>query len=296
MYTQCSSCATLFRVTPQHLREAQGRVRCCLCHETFDALSSLTDRLPPDLASEEMLSTRRGLVADPGVAQRTQAAAEAPAPLVAAEAGEDGDEDEPPVRAPGKAPVNHGERDLFVDLDFPTVGVPEPEEPPLPTSRSGWSFWGWTLGVLLLVVLLVAQYGYLMREDLAQYPRLRPWLETLCVVAKCELPLLKDVSQINILQRRIGAHPRVPNALLVKATLVNDATFPQPYPQLRLSFLDANGRVGASRWFTPQEYLEDDQRRAQLMEGMPPKQPVAVRLDIADPGEEAAQNFEIDFR
>lgn len=301
MYTQCTGCATLFRVTVRHLREAGGKVRCCLCHETFDALPSLTETLPVDLPAEE-----RGASAAPP----PPPAAPSEPPVVAVTPPSALPPRQPPSEAPTlRRPIEpalddvvvegDGERDLFVDLTFPAAQSPSRDERPAASDRhesGGWlAALGWTVGVLLLAMLLLAQFAYFRRNELAQNPSLRPWLDALCVAAGCELPLLRDLSQIHILQRRVTAHPTVRDALLVKATLVNDASFPQPYPLVRLTFIDAGGRKVATRSFPPRDYLEDPQMRASIVAGMPPKQPVAVRLELADPGGGAADNFQIDF-
>ena len=43
MYTQCPDCSTVFRVTAEALRAAQGRVRCGICSSGFDALENLSE-------------------------------------------------------------------------------------------------------------------------------------------------------------------------------------------------------------------------------------------------------------
>ncbi len=43
MYTQCPDCATVFRVTADALRAAQGDVRCGVCSTTFNALENLSE-------------------------------------------------------------------------------------------------------------------------------------------------------------------------------------------------------------------------------------------------------------
>ena len=44
MYTQCPDCATVFRVTAEALRAAQGDVRCGVCSTTFNALENLSEQ------------------------------------------------------------------------------------------------------------------------------------------------------------------------------------------------------------------------------------------------------------
>lgn len=50
MYTQCPHCQTCFRIAEEHLKIANGRVRCGSCQEVFDAtqhlFKNLTDREP----------------------------------------------------------------------------------------------------------------------------------------------------------------------------------------------------------------------------------------------------------
>ena len=46
MYTQCPECLTYFQVTPEHLKIAQGNVRCGQCRNVFSALGNLTEQPP----------------------------------------------------------------------------------------------------------------------------------------------------------------------------------------------------------------------------------------------------------
>jgi predicted Zn finger-like uncharacterized protein len=52
MYTQCPQCLTYFQVTPEHLRIAQGNVRCGQCRNVFSALGNLTEE-PPQVAFDD---------------------------------------------------------------------------------------------------------------------------------------------------------------------------------------------------------------------------------------------------
>jgi predicted Zn finger-like uncharacterized protein len=44
VYTQCPDCATVFRITADALRAAQGDVRCGVCSTSFNALENLSER------------------------------------------------------------------------------------------------------------------------------------------------------------------------------------------------------------------------------------------------------------
>ncbi|MET0089094.1 MAG: DUF3426 domain-containing protein [Candidatus Thiodiazotropha sp.] len=43
MFTQCPRCMTLFRITTEQLKAAEGRVRCCQCNQVFNALQRLQE-------------------------------------------------------------------------------------------------------------------------------------------------------------------------------------------------------------------------------------------------------------
>ena len=94
-----------------------------------------------------------------------------------------------------------------------------------------------------------------------------------------------------LLNRDVRRHPKVRDALLVNATMVNRAGFTQSYPVLSIRFSDLSGKPVAERRFLPAEYLGES---LNLSEGMVPASPVNVVLEIEDPGEEAV-SFQFDF-
>jgi len=60
LYTQCPDCSTVFRVTAEILRAAQGRVRCGICSSGFNALDNLSEapvpRVPDEPAHEDTIT------------------------------------------------------------------------------------------------------------------------------------------------------------------------------------------------------------------------------------------------
>ena len=149
----------------------------------------------------------------------------------------------------------------------------------------------WSAINLALIFVLATQFVYFNRHDLAQYVEWRPTLEEMCRYTGCDLPDQRDITKITLINRELRSHPNVANALLVTATLVNNATFRQPYPMLQLSLSDFSGRTVAMRRFQPAEYMG---KVVGIEGGMLPGQPIEVSLELADPGK-AAVGFEFSF-
>jgi predicted Zn finger-like uncharacterized protein len=157
--------------------------------------------------------------------------------------------------------------------------------------RRRWQTAMWAFGSLVLLVVLGLQYAYFNRDELAARPELRPWLEQLCVYLGCELAPVRDLGSIEISERDVHSHPEVAEALVISATFVNQSMHAQPYPVLQITLSDPAGRPVAARRLRPQEYLSEG---VDLGAGMPPRTPVEVRLEVADPGGEAV-GFQFDF-
>lgn len=150
----------------------------------------------------------------------------------------------------------------------------------------------WSSAIAGLIALLLAQYLYFARNDLARHAELRPALSAFCSALNnmipCAIPLLRDMRRIEVENRTVQPHPGASNALLVQLTLVNKARFAQPYPALELSFTDLNARLIAQRRFQPGEYLE---RGVNINSGMTPDIPLQVTLELAAP--DNGLNFEL---
>ena len=52
MYTQCSHCKAIFRVTMKELTAAQGKLRCGECNDVFNAMETLSTKLPGQGATD----------------------------------------------------------------------------------------------------------------------------------------------------------------------------------------------------------------------------------------------------
>ncbi len=136
------------------------------------------------------------------------------------------------------------------------------------------------LAVALLGLALLAQIGWLQRERLAASPQLRPLLEAACGTLGCALPAWHEPSAFALLSRDVIAPPERPGVLRVQASFRNDAHWPQPWPALRLTLSDINGRTLGTRRFQPADYLPAQRmRNARIAPG----QATQIAFDIAEP-------------
>ena len=150
----------------------------------------------------------------------------------------------------------------------------------------------WTLANLALILLLVGQYAYFMRADLARHVALRPWLEALCRPLHCRIPPLRDPEHLKVVAYSLQPHPDARDALLATVTVVNETGVPLAYPTLVLSFRDLEQHLLARRAFPPEVYLPPD---ADPQQGLPPDTPYPITLELVDPGR-AAVNFQFELR
>ena len=160
-----------------------------------------------------------------------------------------------------------------------------------PTRRRRERAWLWGSLCLLALLALPAQFFYYNFDALARDQRSRPLLESLCLIAQCELPARVDISRIRSANLLVRPHPEFPNALAIDVILYNRADFEQPFPVLQMHFTDAGGRDVANRRFRPEEYLSGELAGVRLM---PPQTPIHVGLNMLDPGPQAS-GYRLEF-
>lgn len=255
MYTRCPHCRTVFALDAEMLALGRGRLCCGACGLEFDALERLADA--PDALEDTPI----------------------------------------PPRAPPRIepPIDPAQADLF-------AAPVRPPAPPRPQARAAPPSFargrpervgnrsGWLLAALLLAGTLGLQVVAAKRDELAADPRWRAWLEPACARLGCRLPPWRDPATVSLTAREIAPHPSVADALLVTATLRNDAPWPQAWPLLELALADLDGKPVGLRRFTAEEYLGGTPPEPLLGPG----QSAVARLEIADPGKQAVA-FAFDF-
>ncbi len=153
-----------------------------------------------------------------------------------------------------------------------------------------YSLW-FGVGCFLLILTLSAQYTFFHFESVARNSTFRPYLEAICGPLNCTLPHQVDTSKVVSSNLVVRSHPREQNALIIDAIIKNLAGFIQPFPDIKLSFQDMNGRVVSSRRFKPTEYIQD--KRIDI-NAMPNNTPIHLNLEIVDPGSKAV-NYQLNF-
>lgn len=120
----------------------------------------------------------------------------------------------------------------------------------------------------LLVLLLAMQITYHYRTELTMLaPDNRPILERYCQVLGCSIPYPKKIEQLGIETSDLQKNEtRQPVISTLTAVIRNHAPFPQALPILQLSLLNAKDQLTASRLFTPQEYLSEENQAKQFIE------------------------------
>jgi len=260
MYTQCPECLTIYKISATTLAQAHGGVRCGHCAASFDALKTLVDSLPDE--SPRRLASHRD------------------------------DAELPQLSVPALRPTQSAQPSLLFDPDersrhrLPTPAFARSRQR-APTTRN----WPWSLGVVLLTLCLLAQTAYAERGILLNDAFVRPWLDRICDGLHCNLPLRHDPAKLELLSRDIRPHPSVANALIISATLRNDAKFAQAFPDVEITLSDLDENRVAMRRFRPREYLPNSQS---LAAGLAPGATVALVFEVADPGKNAVA-FEFKF-
>lgn len=114
----------------------------------------------------------------------------------------------------------------------------------------------WRTGLVISLLVLIGQIVYFEGYAFTQNPAVRPGLIKLCQQIKCELPVYKNLDEFSILH---GSFTPLPDQNYVfRVVMSNQAAFPQPYPNIKLTLFDYSGNVFAQRIFQPLDYLPED--------------------------------------
>lgn len=332
MYTQCPECLTIYKIATETLQTSHGTFRCGHCGGVFDALPSLTEKLPEGVIDElprsdpadapavlsvpAMRPVREPnlkLDVAPDAFERQPPPAESerkeptlPADWVVFRPADTADKAEMPApqdrreQRYGGAGKASFELNLASSMKVGTKPALRQAVEPLrfePTQRRAVpapepaSKWPWVVSAIVLALALIVQLGFYQRRALLAHDDFRPWLDQACALLKCKLPLREDLSRFRVLESIVKPHPQVPGALLISASLRNDAGFAQNFPVVEVKLSDTSARIVALRRFSARSYLRDATR---ISDGIASGASLPIIFEVLDPGAEAA-GFEFNF-
>ena len=229
MYTQCSHCKAVFRVTMKELTAAQGLLRCGECDTIFDAMKALSTTLPEERKFIDSQVNQQ--------ASKNNKPADTTIRVL------------PSDNTKIAGPHEYGHKG---------------KNKPAPRSRK--LLW---LSLAALAILLLLQLLYSSRAWFMEQPFTAKVSQDICAFIGCEISTPRDVKKIRVLSRSVYSHPNLPDLLIISSSIQNDAPFDQPYPLLEISFLNSASEIVALRRFTPEEYMSNKKISQLMSSGTP---------------------------
>ncbi len=150
--------------------------------------------------------------------------------------------------------------------------------------------WPWVAGVAVLALLFAIQVIHGQRNELVKSPGFGPLVAATYNFFGLTLLSPSDLSAYELRQWGAASDPNEANRLLLRASIVNRATYAQPFPLLRLVLQDRFGGTLGMRDIGPADYLPGAAGQGFLQPG---ERADAV-IRIVDPGKEAV-GFELDI-
>lgn len=306
MFTRCTQCDAVFRVTLAQLQACSGQVRCGVCRTVFDAFVNLTAIDPRDDEDEATSGPSRTDATVAAVPEMPPAAASPTADLHTRQGPTDNgwpadflvipsyvDEEAPEdtVRAGETPAADTVARDMAAGAVPPPATRPEADWldaaqplPPLPSddlvadevllhemhARARRRRQAWSrAGLALLVLAVPLQLFVFFREDLAMHwPGSRAHLESVCRLFGCTVPLPRLADRMAIESSELQAlDPGRPNRAVLIVAVRNTADVVQAYPSMRLTLTDATSQVAAEQIIAPEDYLPTEAQVAAGLEG-----------------------------
>ena len=262
----CPHCHTSFRITSVQFKAAKGSVRCGSCLQIFNAQEQIEAQQEP-----------------PAVNASTQTLPKAETQAPKPSSTSHGEKKAPPARpAEPEKVADYGYQpnidSLIDELNNQEIHTKIGKQQRRQKQKH------WLIMAVTLILLLTLQAAWFNRNSWSLNPTLRPAYGGMCYLLDCDLPPLVNLKAIRSLDLVVRSHPHNKGALQVDAVIVNEANHPQPFPNLELTFTDINDKLVANRTFSPSEYLGGELAGS---DEMPSAQPIRIRLDILDPGDQA---------
>lgn len=251
MVTSCPACTTTFRITPEQLKQREGKVRCGKCSGVFDAfksLATLPDQSTPGDSAERSIRISADV---PESAHRAEI-----------------------FDAAERMPVQ-GTLDIATSLDESAAARERSAR-----ARKRRLVWGGL--IIVLALLLALQLVYALRDRIAgAWPAARPALDRLCQPLGCTVSFPRRTEQLAIESSDLQTDPQRPAVVILTASLRNRGNSLVAHPSLELTLTNAQDQALARRVFQPADYLTDPSAGERGMAGLA-EIDVRIALDTGD--------------
>lgn len=244
--TQCPHCHTTFKVANEQLQSQAGLVRCGICQQVFNGAEQLIE------TEEDSKQARSASLSPPPP----------PNPL-------------PPV----EEATQQFDNDAQLATNIDTNPVVEEEFEQLTFIRQAKPqkrfTWIWVLASFVLLLLLLAQLTYQLRDFIAAfYPPSKPTLVRLCQYAHCQIQLPKQLDTLSFEADALHTLPRE-HTFELNLLMRNHSALTQTWPHIELTLKNAQRQTVLKRVFTPAEYLANP---TEVSKGFAAHQEYAVNL------------------
>jgi predicted Zn finger-like uncharacterized protein len=284
--TSCPACETQFVLTTEHIKAHRGKVQCGQCEHIFNAKNRLTE------VSEDIHSAAE-YNASLESSKQVTIANSAPADDKHINAVLDG-----VLGAVPNLEDLNANSTLYADANDPFIGDQthieiedsysfEDEKPiaidDLATSpKFKKDKVKLNIGSLLLSFLLITlaalQSIYFLRTKIAaEYPQFKPYLVQACTALQCNIDLPNNLDLFTIDDSDMQESENYANVIDFSSLLINNANYPQAFPNIELTLTDTDDQPVIRRLIKPSEYLKTS---ANVAAGMAGKDEVRVKLAI----------------
>jgi len=279
----CPKCDTSYEIDEQQIRESGGQARCYNCQHVFNAMLNSQPVIDDgtDSTSASPIETSTSFDTSSAI---EDIVIDGTDPIIASPPPSDTDKSRP-LRA--EEVLNIKTEDL-PSLDPIEVKTTKPRAPSSMSSTLTWS-----LAIIALLVVTLAQLGWFNRQHLLNNEQSRQMIEAGCSILAlpCNLPPRRAPELYAIVDRKISTVTEVNGVLNLSILFENRASFDQPAPGIELSLFDARHKLIARRSFSPKDYLTDRPGTAPLYA---PNHVQKISLNLEDPGSDVT-GFEFDF-
>ncbi len=302
----CPSCATRFRITRELLDAADGQVRCGACLTVFDGHEHLTrpEQPPPNDADATPPPQARDPIEDATPSPQTHDPIEdaTPSPQAHDPIEPEVLEAESPPPSPSASAAARtiipeaAEAEVAEVAEVEVEAEAEVEASALPTivaasrarkrkrtprrrPRRPALVVSWVL--IMAVTFIGGAVGFLL-DAWSRNPAMHSIHVAACEAIGCTPSPLRSITDIKLIDHGPESRPGPPEALILNAELVNQASFPQPFPIVTIRFMATNGRTVVSHRHNPADYLNVPQPPP-----MTPNRRVQISLRFDDPGTKA---------